>query len=583
MTVSKSSVLLRACLLGAALGASLGLRADVTWYAVDPMAETQFLPDKEPVNGLKGEPVRMVAAKGEFEPGSFVLTADADLGKVDFKVGDLKSKDGAVFSAKEIDVRTVKVWYQNQNGWWSYFADDSFKLCPELLLHDEDLIRVDEKKMANYARLTEKDGRVRYHWLTPPKDVENRLEDSEGGRIDDAFFSMKPNFMDAETFKGATVEKNRFKQFLLTVHVPKETKPGLYAGEIVLVQRKGGKKLGAVPVVLRVLPFELPEPCTFGDCNKPFLTWFCSYIGYGGVMDINGGDRDLATKQLKAIALNFIQHNNTVHLIGFDGEEEFSRTHGADMKHRHYGGMHLTSDKAEIRYDARRKRERMIKVGGEDAQGYLSWGDEYQLNTLRKIRDMVKIYHEQGFGFTVNSGSGYSAGGYLADLWWPPKFPDERSKDVAEHFNNLGGKGYFGWYACQHVGAENPAFNRRQYGLAPYRAGLSCNYNYAHHLQGWNDRASIVYRPMMFVYGVGNGCLDTIQWEGFREGLDDIRYATLLKRLAMPLVDSKNIDGRYVAKKALQYLSDLDHDNYDLTTVRLEMIRHILKLQEVSK
>ena len=71
--------------------------------------------------------------------------------------------------------------------------------------------------------------------------------------------------------------------------------------------------------------------------------------------------------------------------------------------------------------------------------------------------------------------------------------------------------------------------------------------------------------------------------EGFREGIDDIRYATLLKQLAMPLVDSKNVDGRYVAKKALQYLSDLDHDNYDLTTVRLEMIRHILKLQEVSK
>lgn len=290
-------------ILAAAFVAALAARAGVTWYAVDPMAETKFMPDEAPANGLKGEPVRIVAAQDEYEPGSFVLTADADLGKVDFKVGDLKSKDGAAFPAKEIDVKTVKVWYQNQNGWWSYFADDSLKLCPELLLHDEDLVKVDEKKVANYARLTEKDGRVHYRWLTAPKDVENRLEDSEGGRIDDAFLSMKPNFMDAETFRGATVEKGRFKQFLLTVHVAKGTKPGIYSGEIGLFARKDGQKVGAVPVVLRVLPFALPEPCTFGDCHKPFLTWFCSYIGYGGVMDVNGGDRDLATKQLKAIAL----------------------------------------------------------------------------------------------------------------------------------------------------------------------------------------------------------------------------------------------------------------------------------------
>ena len=78
----------------AALGLAAGLRADVTWYAVDPMAETKFMPDEAPVNGLKGEPVRIVAARGEYEPGSFVLTADADLGKVDFEINDFKEVKG---------------------------------------------------------------------------------------------------------------------------------------------------------------------------------------------------------------------------------------------------------------------------------------------------------------------------------------------------------------------------------------------------------------------------------------------------------------------------------------------------------
>jgi hypothetical protein len=84
----------------------------------------------------------------------------------------------------------------------------------------------------------------------------------------------------------------------------------------------------------------------------------------------------------------------------------------------------------------------------------------------------------------------------------------------------------------------------------------------------------------MFVYGCGSGCLDTIQWEAFREAIDDIRYATLLQRLARPLADSKNVDARYAAKKALQCLSDLDGDDYDLGATRLEIVRHILALRE---
>ncbi len=34
----------------------------------------------------------------------------------------------------------------------------------------------------------------------------------------------------------------------------------------------------------------------------------------------------------------------------------------------------------------------------------------------------------------------------------------------------------------------------------------------------------------MFAYPVSNGVIDTVQWEGFREGVDDICYlSTLLK------------------------------------------------------
>ena len=182
----------------------------------------------------------------------------------------------------------------------------------------------------------------------------------------------------------------------------------------------------------------------------------------------------------------------------------------------------------------------------------------------------------------INSRHGYSAAAYLADLFWPPVNPDSGSSTAVSKFNALGGDAYFGWYASQHVGVENPAFIRRQYGLAPYRAGFSCHYNYAHHLNGYNDVRGDTYKSMNFVYGDGNGVLDTLAWEAFREGMDDIRYATCLQQLAHPLVKAPALEARYAAKKALQLLADMNTDAFDLTTARLEMIRHILTLQTFS-
>ena len=577
MSVSKKSKVLSACLGLAAFAA----QAAVTWYAVDPMSERRYMPDAAPVGGLKGEPVRIVAARGEYEPGSFVVTSDRNLGKVDFIVSDLKGEGGATIPASDLDLATVKVWYQVGNAWYSYFQDTGFTLCPELLLHDEDLVRVDEKKVANYARLTEKDGTVHWKWLTPPRAVENRIEDTPGFRLDDAFLSMKENFMDASAFAGATLAKGRYKQFFLTAHVGKDAKPGTYEGEIALRRRDGGESVGAIPVRLRVLPFELPGPCTYFDWNKEYRTWFCDYVSLGNIRAVNGNDKALAERQLRAILADFVRHNQTIPTFGGAmARPEFSKEAGMDLGHTIVGIMKYSWNDAEMRFSARRLREKTEKATGKPLDGYAGWGDEFDLGAIRGLRDMVRIYQEEGFKYSINSHSGYAAAGYFADLYWPPKTPDLASKNAAEHFNNLGGEGYFGWYGVQHVGVENPAFVRRQYGLGPYRAGLSCNYNYAHHLQGWNDVADTPYRPMMFVYGCGGGCLDTIQWEAFREAIDDIRYATLLQRLARPLVGSPDISARYAARKALQFLSDLDGDDYDLGAARLEMVRHILALRE---
>ena len=89
---------------------------------------------------------------------------------------------------------------------------------------------------------------------------------------------------------------------------------------------------------------------------------------------------------------------------------------------------------------------------------------------------------------------------------------------------------------------------------------------------------------MNFYYTHFDGVLDTIQWEGHREGIDDVRYATLIQQLARPLLgNAANVPGDFAARQALKFLADMDTDAFDLSMARMEMIRHILNLMKHSK
>ena len=127
-----------------------GAKGDVAFFAVPALSDLMRLDDTWPEDGTLGGTVRCVVAQDEFEACSFELFAFRDLDEVELSV-DL---------ALPNDLRVVKLWFQNGNGWTSYFDDVGLKLVPELLLHDENLIRVtkDGNGPANHARVR-KDGK----------------------------------------------------------------------------------------------------------------------------------------------------------------------------------------------------------------------------------------------------------------------------------------------------------------------------------------------------------------------------------------------------------------------------------------
>jgi hypothetical protein len=83
------------------------------------------------------------------------------------------------------------------------------------------------------------------------------------------------------------------------------------------------------------------------------------------------------------------------------------------------------------------------------------------------------------------------------------------------------------------VGVEDPVIYRRNFGLVLWRSGYdgAMDYAYQHAFHSiWNDFDDTDYRDHVFAYPTVDGVVGTVQWEGFREAVDDVRYVTTLER-----------------------------------------------------
>ena len=78
-------------------------------------------------------------------------------------------------------------------------------------------------------------------------------------------------------------------------------------------------------------------------------------------------------------------------------------------------------------------------------------------------------------------------------------------------------------------------------------------------------------------------CLALLAWEGFREGIDDMRYATLLMQLADKGEKSRDLKFKIAGRKAKQYLALVDPEEVDLVELRMAMIDKILKLKKLEE
>ena len=160
--------------------------------------------------------------------------------------------------------------------------------------------------------------------------------------------------------------------------------------------------------------------------------------------------------------------------------------------------------------------------------------------------------------------------GDLLDLlvWSGPLSPEEAAKWHSRGKRILS-------YDNPQAGVENPEIYRRNYGLLLWKNNYDGPMDFAYYVScenTWNDFDSSEYRDFNFVYPTVNGVIDTIAWEGFREGMDDVRYATVLRQAIKKAKTGPDV------RSAQEWLSEMDVEKGDLDTIRLKMITYILKL-----
>ena len=235
--------------------AAAGGKAPLAVAVVEALSPIKRTPDLYPEDADFTGELKFVAAQGEYEAGSLQLFASDDIAKCTVEVEGIP--------ADWLDIRVVKVWYQMGTAWVGYHEDSTRRIpTPELMLKDEDLVRVDHVEREQFVRMDAKDGKAAcYEWVS----FQGRMADFSPnvGNIDIS------RIHDAKTLQPFALQKGAFKQLWVTFRAPESTKAGIYAGKLVF--KAEGKVLAEKGVRARVLPFKLPYHAeTFHNPDKDF-------------------------------------------------------------------------------------------------------------------------------------------------------------------------------------------------------------------------------------------------------------------------------------------------------------------------
>ncbi len=491
---------------------------DLTIYLVEPISDQKILPTSETFRVLDSNRIRIRAARDTYEPASFVLRSeDRDHRAVSVKASDL-SGSGYVIPSTALNIRLVQVWYQGSRAWDDHHLDRNSppKLVPELLVKDQALVKLDAERMRNLLRV----GPSKYLDVSDSTIRAGRYQPSAG----------ELQIQDSASLRAFSLVRGENRQVWITVNIPSDAPPGDYKGYLKIEER--GSEVSRINLELTVLPFPLEPPSIEYS------------IYYRSMLTADEGTISSERKseqQYRAELENLFAHgvrNPTIYQNPYN-EQLFSRV----LELREETGMSndtlyvlgigtgIAKTPAKIKAlqgSLSRIKERLAGRGVKHL--YVYGKDEPTPDEQLLQREVMRAVHAVGLRvFTaVNRIGFYTNLGDLLDLA-VYTFGHNDAKAIANYYRSSQHRLY--GYGKPQTGPENPKLFRRQYGFDLWALGFDGAMPYAYQDSFgfvWNDFDAARYRDHAFTYPTMKGVIDTIAWEGFREGIDDIRYLTTL-------------------------------------------------------
>jgi len=549
--------LLSSVILGGLLGAEAASRTPFfEIHIVKPITNARLLPETSPVPSTGDTVLRVTACPGEYEPASFAVLAVKDLKGLRLSITDLKSRGiGRSIPSTAIEAHIVKCWYQS--GRDIHFRNERI-LTPELLLKDDALVRVDFEKKQNYLQSTPPGrGKASYVLIS--------AKDSAG------LANISPR--DANELLPVDILAGTLKQFWLTIRVPEGAPAGEYSGEVRL--RTESDTESHVPLRVRVLPFEL-EP--------PVLRYS---IYYRGRLRANGlgsiSSEWKSARQYEAEMRDLKAHGVEYPTVyqGYDTDLLNQMFHLRDRAGLPKGPLYTlgigtgASGRPEQLAALKNGVKRWIDIASAHGYGpvYVYGIDEAKGERLKAQQKAWEAVKEAGGRVFVACYRGTFEA--MGDRLGLAVFAGRPDRGEAGKYHRVGSEIFC--YANPQVGVEEPETYRRNFGLLLWKANFDGAMDYAYqHSFGhiWNDFDHNNYRDHVFTYPTADGVIDTVQWEGFREGVDDVRYLSTLLKAIEKARRSYSPD----AAEAERWLEQLDPTR-DLDDLRNGMVEWILKLR----
>lgn len=556
---------------------------DVLVNVSDNLCDTfPILPDSTVVPGRPGETLALRECPGERTRATAVLWTKTARTGVTVAFSDLKDTAGRAIPASALSAKVVKCHYQAEGAPDRQQAVGGDQvLVPELLVNDDDIVRVDHKKRHTL---------VKFSYPSGAKHVD--VNEMPVKRWMYAYPAPEMPVVDAKKLQPFALPARECKQLVFAVDVPKDAVAGTYRGTIGFDAAEG--RIATVSVSLEVLPFALPRAETvyspaheyrmglyvWGDLNPDEKT--------PARMSIRWKTREQMLNELKLLVANGVDnpilcwHRESVVL-----REDLLRRHldvarEAGLRGRlHLGssddvGNPQTPEQLEkLKGDVRRIQAIAREYGFDEVFFYGL--DEVVGEKLISERPAWKAVHEAG-GKVIVSGykDHFAQVGDLLDLC---VYADEPETEDPAKWHGLGHEIWK--YNSPQGGIEDPNIYRRAYGLYLWSLGYDGASTYCWMNEStWNDlvgrqRAvaegrpnSYVYRSLSLGYQTLDGAVETIELVGLHDAIKDIRYMTQFRRLL----------ARRPNAAAEKWYREQDFKNGDLVKIRRETIDWILKL-----